>query len=170
MVEELQGRLIHIEVAARSLVAFIMGSTSSQPETQPSAESQPRDSWKPISLCGTLPTLVVPAERYVEQLWATLDKTLLHSGCGIGSDTPVGKGVGIPPPPEYLPEMKDEQIVKNTIKALSPRIVAVHGPTGTGKSTVFPLAITHWTNTAKGLQSGLNHLCTAQENIGTTIV
>ena len=51
--------------------------------------------------------------------------------------------------------MKDEQIVLNTIKALSPRIVAAHGPTGTGKSTVFPLAITHWTDNAKGLQSGL---------------
>ena len=51
--------------------------------------------------------------------------------------------------------MKDEQIVKNTIKALSPRIVAVHCPTGTGKSTVFPLAITHWTEYAEGLQSGL---------------
>ena len=155
-----------------------MGSTSSQPESQPSAGSQSRDSWKPISLCGTLPTLVVPAEHYVEQLWAALDQTLLHSKCGIGSDTPVEEGgtldvktltivgaiappkpfipaPGIPPPPEYLPEMKDEQIVKNTIKALSPKIIAVHGPTGTGKSTVFPLAITHWTDNAKGLQSGL---------------
>ena len=107
-----------------------------------------------------------------------LDKTLLNSKCGIGSDTPVGEGgtlnldtltivgaiapykpvqraPGVPPPPEYLPEMKDEHIVRNTIKALSPRIVAVHGPTGTGKSTVFPLAITHWTDGAKGLQSGL---------------
>ena len=46
--------------------------------------------------------------------------------------------------------LEDEQIVKNTIKALSPRIVAVHGPTGTGKFTVFPLAITHWTDNAKG--------------------
>ena len=106
--------------------------------------------------------MVVPAERYVEQLWAALDQTLLlHSKCGIGSDTPVEEGgtldlktltivgaiappkpfipaPGTPPPPEYLPEMKDEQIVKNTIKALSPRIIAVHGPTGTGKSTVFP--------------------------------
>ena len=114
-----------------------MGSTSSQPESQPSAGSQPQDSWKPISLCGTLPTLVVPAEHYVEQLCATLDQTLLHSKCGIGSDTPVGEGgtldintltiVGanappkpftpaprVPPPPEYLPEMKHEQIVKNT--------------------------------------------------------
>ena len=122
-----------------------MGSTSSQPESQPAAESQPRDSWKPISLCGTLHTMVVPAEHYVEQLWATLEKTLSHSKCGIGSDTPVGKGgtldietlsivgadappkpfipaPGVPPPPQYLPEMKDEQIVKNTIKALSPRI------------------------------------------------
>ena len=122
--------------------------------------------------------MVVPAERYVEQLWAALDQTLSQSQCGVGSDTPVVKGgtldldaltivgatappkpfipaPGVPPPPDYLPEMKDEQIVKNTIKALSPRIVAVHGPTGTGKSTVFPLAITHWTEYAKGLQSGL---------------
>ena len=51
--------------------------------------------------------------------------------------------------------MKDERIVRNSIKALSPRIVAVHDPTGTGKSTVFPLAITHWADHAKGLQSGL---------------
>ena len=64
---------------------------------------------------------------------------------------------GVPPPPEYLPEMKDEHIVKNTIKALSPRIVAVHGPTGTGKSTVFPLE-------AKGLQSGLT-LCAQPRRI-----
>ena len=62
---------------------------------------------------------------------------------------------GVPPPPKYLPEMKDALIVKNTIKALSPRIVAVHGPTGTGKYTVFPIAITHWTECAKGLPSGL---------------
>ena len=145
-----------------------MGSTSSQPESQPSAESQPRDTWKPIPLCGTLPTSVVPAERYVERLWALLDQTLQHSKCGIGSDTPVEKGgtlnlktltiegadappepviraPGVPPPPEYLPQMKDEH----------KRIVAVHGPTGTGKSTVFPLAIIHWTDSAKGLQSGL---------------
>ena len=99
---------------------------------------------------------MVPAERYVEQLWAALDETLKHSKCGVGSDTPVGQGgplnmenytivgatapvkrnvvpipPGVPPPPEYLPEMKDEAIVKNTIRALSPRIVAVHGPTGT---------------------------------------
>ena len=60
-----------------------------------------------------------------------------------------------PPPPEYLAEMKDAAIIKNTIHALSPRIVAVHGPTGTGKSTVFPLAITHWAEHAEGLKQGL---------------
>ena len=49
----------------------------------------------------------------------------------------------------------DELIVRNSIRALSPRIVAVHGSTGTGKSTVFPLAVTHWTDQTKGLQSGL---------------
>ena len=71
--------------------------------------------------------------------------------CGLKSDTPVGQGgtldtvthtiigadapmsvktpppPGVPPPPDYLPEMEDELIVKNTVKALSPRIVAVHG-------------------------------------------
>ena len=50
---------------------------------------------------------------------------------------------------------RDAVIVKNTIQALSPRIVAVHGPTGTGKSTVFPLAITHWAENAEGLKRGL---------------
>ena len=35
---------------------------------------------------------------------------------------------GVPAPPEYLPETKDALIVKRTIQALSPRIVAVHGP------------------------------------------
>ena len=124
---------------------FFMGSTSSQPEFQPPALSQPQKPWEPIRLCGTVPTTVVPAERYVEQLWAALDQnqTLLHSNCGVGSDTPVGQGgtlnmdnytivgapapvkqktipmpPGVPPPPEYLPEMKDEAIVKNTIKAV----------------------------------------------------
>ena len=46
--------------------------------------------------------------------------------------------------------MKDAVIVKHTIQALSPRIVAVHGPTGTGKFTVFTLAITHWAEHAEG--------------------
>ena len=58
------------------------------------------------------------------------------------------------PPSEYVPEMKDAEIIKNTIHALSPRIVAVHGPTGTGKSTVFPLTITHWAEHAGGLKRG----------------
>ena len=60
--------------------------------------------------------------------------------------------------------MEDELIVKNTVKALSPRIVAVHGPTGTGKSTVFPLAITHWAEQAEGLRSGLT-LCAQPRRI-----
>ena len=47
--------------------------------------------------------------------------------------------------------MKYAIIVKHTIQALSPGIVAVHGPTGTGKSTVFPLAIKHWAEHAEGL-------------------
>ena len=38
------------------------------------------------------PTDVVPAEHYVEELWAALYQTLQHSGCGVGSDTPVGQG------------------------------------------------------------------------------
>ena len=84
-----------------------------------------------------------------------LDKTHEQAQCGLKSDTPVGQGgtltldtktfaiigaaasmsvkttppPGVPPPPDYLPEMEDELIVKNTVKALSPRVVAVHGPT-----------------------------------------
>ena len=107
---------------------------------------------------------------------------------GIGSDTPVGQGgtldtkkcdivsanapmsvkaprpSGVPPTPDYLPEMEDALIVKNTVKALSPRIVAVHGPTGTGKSTVFPLAITQWAGQTKGLRQGLT-LCAQPRRI-----
>ena len=108
--------------------------------------------------------------------------------CGIKSDTPVGQGgtldmvtftitdaiasepvkrttpTGVPPPPDYLPEMVNEAIVKNTVKALSPRIVAVHGPTGTGKSTVFPLAIAHWAENTQGLKTGLT-LCAQPRRI-----
>ena len=147
-----------------------MGSTSSQSESQPPTASRPLKPWKPFRLCGTLPTSAVPAEHYVEQLWATSDATSFQVWRQVQqcSDTPVGQGgtlnlvdltimgasapkkkvtnpPGVPPPPEYLPEMKDAEIVKDTIHALSPRIVAVHGPTGTGKATVFPLAIAHWT-------------------------
>ena len=111
-----------------------------------------------------------------------------NAQCGIGSDTPVGQGgtldtrtykivganapesvktprpPGVPAPPAYLPEMEDDLIVKNTVKALSPRIVAVHGPTGTGKSTVFPLAITQWADQTKGLRPGLT-LCAQPRRI-----
>ena len=159
-----------------------MGSTSSQPETQPSVAPQPRNEWKPIPLCGSLPTTVVPAEHYVEQLWAMLDQTVKHSECGIGSDTPVGKGgtldldsltivgavapyppvnraPGVPPPPEYLPIMKDEQIVRNSSKALSPRIVAVHGPTGTGKSYSVSTCHHPMDHGDKGIAVRVNYLC-----------
>ena len=131
---------------------------------------------------------MVPAERYVPQLWHALDMTHQNAQCGIGSDTPVGQGgtldtltytivganapmsvktpppPGVPPPPDYLPEMEDDLIVKNTVKALSPRIVAVHGPTGTGKSTVFPLAITQWADQTPGLRPGLT-LCAQPRRI-----
>ena len=164
-----------------------MGSVSSQSET-PTTTPQSREEWKPIRLCGTLPTEVVPAEHYVQQLWQALDMTHQDAQCGLKSDTPVGQGgtldtktytivganapvsvkapppPGVPAPPDYLPEMEDELIVKNTVKALSPRIVAVHGPTGTGKSTVFPLAITHWAGQAEGLRLGLT-LCAQPRRI-----
>ena len=127
----------------------------------------------PVSLCGTTRIDVVPAEHYVEELWVALDETLGNSGCGVGSDLLEGQGGTLnpvtlqaqgapaprdpshsvpppPPPPESLPD-----IIKNSIHALSPRIVAVHGPTGTGKSTVFPLAVALWTDMTKGLKSGL---------------
>ena len=168
------------------LLPVVMGNSSSQPETS-GTTNLPELAKEPVRLCGTLPTDEVPAERYVPQLWYALDMTLENAHCGIGSDTPVGQGgtldmrtytirdantpmsvktprpSGVPAPPDYLPEM-DALIVKNTVKALSPRIVAVHGPTGTGKSTVFPLAITQWTEQTKGLRSGLT-LCAQPRRI-----
>ena len=65
-----------------------MGSSSSQSET-PTPTDLPQAAWEPIRLCGTLPTEVVPAERYVLQLWQALDMTHQNAQCGIGSDTPV---------------------------------------------------------------------------------
>ena len=122
----MQGRLSYCAV---------MGNTSSQSET-PTTTSRPQDEWKPIRLCGTLPSEVVPAERYVQQLWRALDMTHQMAQCGLKSDTPVGQGgtldtvnytivganapisvktpppPGVPAPPDYLPEMEDELIVK----------------------------------------------------------
>ena len=155
-----------------------MGNLSSQPES--SIPTVARRGSVQVSLCGTTPIHVVHAEQYVEELWAALDKTLDNSGCGVGSDLPEGQGGTLnlatlqvksapapvvkpiqqprgpshpipPPPPELLPDMKDSLAIKNSTHALSP---AVHGPTGTGKSTVFPLAVTHWTYMTKGLKSG----------------
>ena len=68
-----------------------MGSASSQSET-PTTTSQSQDEWKPIRLCGTLPSEIVPAERYVQQLWQALDMTHEKAQCGLKSDTPVGQG------------------------------------------------------------------------------
>ena len=42
-----------------------------------------------------------------------------------------------------------------SIHALSPRIVAAHGLTGTGKSTVFPLAVAQWTYKISKINPGL---------------
>ena len=58
----------------------------------PTTTSQSQDEWKPIRLCGTLPAEVVPAERYVRQLWQALDMTHEKAQCGLKSDTPVGQG------------------------------------------------------------------------------
>ena len=169
------------------LLPVVMGNSSSQSETSGATDLPPL-AREPVQLCGTLPTEEVPAERYVPQLWYALDMTHENAQCGIGSDTPVGQGgtldtkkcdiiganapmsvkaprpPGVPAPPDYLPEMEDALIVKNTVKALSPRIVAVHGPTGTGKSTVFPLAITQWADQTKGLRPGLT-LCAQPRRI-----
>ena len=68
-----------------------------------------------------------------------------------------------PSPSPLLPEMKDELVVTNSIRALSPRIVAVHGPTGTGKSTVFPLAVAHWTYKRTSLKPGLTSVHSPEE-------
>ena len=60
-----------------------------------------------------------------------------------------------PPTSPLLPEMEDELAITNSIRALSPQIVAVHGPTGTGKPTVFPLAVAHWTYKNAVIKPGL---------------
>ena len=69
-----------------------MGNTSLQPVPQSPDTTPPPKSRVPIKLCRTTPTDVVPAEHYVEELWAALDETLLRSECGVGSDTPVSQG------------------------------------------------------------------------------
>ena len=159
-----------------------MGNRLSQlePSAQPSVV---QGKTVPLEVCGTRPMDVVPAEYYVEELWKALDKTLENSGCGVGSDLPKDQGGTLDPathniygtsapeekrvkepnlpsglmppsPPPLLPD-KDTTAVTNSIRALSPRIAAVHGPAGTGKSTVFRLAVAHWTCTAAGVKSGL---------------
>ena len=48
--------------------------------------------------------------------------------------------------------MKDELAITNSIRALSPRVIAVHDPTITEKCTVFPPT---WTYTSPRVKSGL---------------
>ena len=169
-----------------------MGNISLQPEPQSPDASQAQKSREPIRLRGTIPTTAVPAEQWnsygdskcgvgsdtpVGQ-GGTLDmKSLTIQGAPApvreANPDPTGlshPAPGAPEPPEYLPEMKDAMIVKHTIQALSPRIVAVRGPTGTGKFTVLPLAITRLTQHAEGLKTRLDHLCTAKTDPSTAIV
>ena len=101
-----------------------MGSSSSQSET-PTTTSQPQDEWKPIRLCGTLPTEVVPAERYVQQLWQALDMTHQNAQCGIGSDTPVGQGGTL------------DTMTYNIIGANAPVSVKTEPPCTTTPLTIF---------------------------------
>ena len=111
----------------------------------------------------------------------------------LGSDTPVGKGgtldldtltivgavapyspmiraPGVPPPPEYLPEMKDELIVRNSIRHSPQESLLFMVLRDTGKSTVFPLAVTHWTERTEGLQSGLTICAQPKENTSSEVV
>ena len=48
-------------------------------------------------------------------------------------------------PSLQFPESVDIEAVGASISALSLQIVAVHGPTGIGKSIAIPLAVAHWT-------------------------
>ena len=73
-------RLTHICVAVVILGSdLLMGNTSLQPEPQSQDTSLPEKQRVPIRLCGTTPKDVVPAEYYVEELWAALHQTLLRS-------------------------------------------------------------------------------------------
>ena len=74
------------------LADLLMGNTSLQPEPEIPVANATRKLPVLIRLCGTTPIDVVLAEYYVEELWAALDQTLQHSGCGVGSDTPVAQG------------------------------------------------------------------------------
>ena len=68
------------------------------------------------------------------------------SGSGGALDTKTFKIRSAPAPIRELVPPSDPTV--------PPRIIAVH-PTRTGKSTVFPLAITHWAEHAEGLKQGL---------------
>ena len=152
----------------RGTADILMGNLSSQPEqsAQPSAV---KEQTIPLELCGTKPIDVVPGEHYVQQLWEALDKALEQSGCVVGSDVPEGEGGSLdpkrlkicgaaapkeehvketifsnsvsPPPPSVLPEMEDALAVTSSIRALSPRIVAVHVQQEQGSPLCFHLLL-----------------------------
>ena len=172
-----------ISIGSSELADLLTGNRSSQ--QAPSVSPEVRTASAPIALCGTMPSDVAPAEYYVEELWSALDKTLDNCECGVGSDLLKSQGGTLgpvtfyvegapapvivqdeepsspskpkpPPAPPLLPDMNNSIAIKSSIHAQSPRIVAVHGPTGTGKSTVHPLAVVHWTeSTQEGFKSGL---------------
>ena len=96
----------------------------------------------------TLQVHGAPAASLAQDYGASAPKITPQEGPRIQRSFP-------PPPPEYLPDMKDTIAITSCTHALSPRIVAVHGPTGTSKSTVFPLAVAHWTYATQGLKLGL---------------
>ena len=139
MVEESQGWLIHIEVVARILVAI---PSWEAPRRSLSLSLQLICSQ---GIHGSLFRCVdIPLQRWclpnaILRMCGYCWTRRWNMPCGIGSDTPIGMGgtldlhkctivgaiapeetvkraPGVPPPPEYLPETKDAQIVKNTIK------------------------------------------------------
>ena len=69
-----------------------MGDLSLQPDPELPVANVTRRLPVLVQLCGTTSIDVALAEYYVEELWAALDKTLEHSGSGVGSDTPVDQG------------------------------------------------------------------------------
>ena len=103
-----------------------MGNRSSQSEEslQSAAVSKQK---APLQSCGTKPLEVVPAAHYVLQLRQSLEKTVDHSGCGVGSHRPVGSGGALNPNTLQLsgalaPEMSRDRIQNLPRKRSLPRL------------------------------------------------
>ena len=144
-----------------------------QPEPQSPDTALPQKLKALIHLCETIPTDVVPAEYYVEELWAALDQTLLRSGCGVGSDTPVGQGgtldmktfkiIGAPAPirnvaPDpTVPSHPSPGVPEppEYLHEMKDAVIVKHTIQALSLPTAFPLAITHWAEHAEGLKRGL---------------